>query len=772
MASSSPSPLPYQPLGTAEPEIRLLTLDEPNTSINPYSLPVPSSGHLKTISNVLGFLSQLDQLGTPNRANQFGFRNPTTPFGLPNQFNGGLPNLSPPPPSSEAHLAATLSHHRLISSPPYAALSYVWGDPKKTRPIAVTFPGTAQAVSAPITVNLHAALTRLRPLLQIPGEATTPIWADGLCINQGDTDEKIAQVAHMKHIYSRAACVYIFLGEDVSSAAPSSSPFGGPSGGPFGGSFGGPPIYGSSNSSGYGQAVLGMRQAKRLARLIAPVSAENEALAPWLPEAERQRLQRQRIKAFVRSLLAAQPQPGTFSGFGGGAASSEWFVDFAALRALFRDVKWWRRAWVVQEAVLARKRFVLLGGEMCEWEELRLALRAVTWMSVMQEEVVSDYGGIGGAGSVYAHLNVIGPTVMHFWSLENMYRKSVDEARQAKTAAGSSGLGEASEDLIGGIPLLDVLLTTSSGGEKTVEATQPPDRIYGLLGLVEHEDRNKILRSRVAETTLPETLFHVGKLLLERYGPVIMACCRPTDYSSDLPSWVPDMISTMSPLIGERTEPGREVYHASRNTPWVPTEFPAAVYENPVISLRGVFIGTVAEAGSAFLTWPEHPQYFAECRAWFDELTAMVHRHGAADRQLLADCLANLWRVPVADRGLLTRDKREYAFRRGFDVLTGAVTRAAFASPDWVASESFAYRRVWLVYPRRAFVDNAGRPGLAPKAVLAGDQLVVFAGAPAPFVVRRRGDGRFTMLGSVYVYGRMDGEAFPGEPSLVDVQLC
>jgi len=150
----------------------------------------------------------------------------------------------------------------------------------------------------------------------------------------------------------------------------------------------------------------------------------------------------------------------------------------------------------------------------------------------------------------------------------------------------------------------------------------------------------------------------------------------------------------------------------------------------------------------------------------------MVYRHGAADPQLLADCLANLWRVPVADRGLLTRDKREDAFRRGFEVLTGAATRAAFAPPDWVASESFVYRRVWLVYPRRAFVDNAGRPGLAPTAVQAGDQLVVFAGAPAPFVVRGRGDGRFTLLGSVYVYGRMDGEAFLGEPSLVDVQLC
>jgi len=749
MASSSPSLLPYQPLGTEELEIRLLTLEEPNTSTSDPALPVPSSGRLNSVNNFLGLLSQLNQLGDPNQANRCGFPNQTTPFGFPNQFNpryGGLPNLSSPSPGSQAHLAAKLSHHRLVSCPPYAALSYRWGDESDKKTMSLTFPGMAQAVSASITANLHAALTRLRPLLQIPGQATMPIWADALCINQSDKAEKKVQVAEMRNIYSRAACVYIFLVEDLSSAAPGSGPFSGP----FGGSFGGPSIYGSSNSNG-GQAALGMRHAKRLAQLITPVSAGNDALAPWLPEAERLKLQRERIKSFVRSLLAAQPQPGILSGFG--SASSEWFVDFAALRALFRNVSWWRRVWVVQEAVLARKRVVLLGGETCEWEQLRLAQRAMTWMSVTQEEVVSDHGSIGGADSVYHHLNIIGSTTMHFWLLEDMYRKSIDEA------TGSGGQG--------GIPLLDLLVTAMPSGEKSVESTDPRDRIYGLWGLVRQGDVDKIPLSYTDDMTLTKLLFYVGKFLLERYGPVIMAYCRPT-VDSPLPSWVPNMVDTMGPLIGERTEPGREVYHASGDTPWVPIEFPTAVYENknPVISLRGVFIGTVAEFGSTFDTWPEHPQYFAECRAWFTELAGMVYRH-AADPQLRASCLADLWRVPVADRGLFTRDKREDAFRRGFEVLTST----AFALPSWVASESFVYRRVWLVYQRRAFVDNTGRPGLAPKAVQAGDQLVVFAGAPAPFVVRGRGDGRFTLLGSVYIYGRMDGEAFPGEPSLVDVQL-
>jgi hypothetical protein len=260
-------------------------------------------------------------------------------------------------------------------------------------------------------------------------------------------------------------------------------------------------------------------------------------------------------------------------------------------------------------------------------------------------------------------------------------------------------------------------------GERSVELTDLQDWIYGLLGLVRQEDGDKIPISYANNMTLPKILFHIGKFLLERYRPVIMAYCRPTAHSPALPSWVPDMVSTMSPLIGERTEPGREAYHASRDTQWVPTAFPAAVYEHPVISLRGVFIGAVAEVGSAFRTWPEHPQYFAECRAWFAELTGMVYRHGAADPQLLADCLANLWCVPVADRGLLTRDKREDAFRRGFEVLTGAATVAAFALPGWVASESFVYRRAWLVYRAVRSSTTPAGPDWPPQRCRRGTSL-------------------------------------------------
>ncbi|EGO60361.1 hypothetical protein NEUTE1DRAFT_143800 [Neurospora tetrasperma FGSC 2508] len=84
----------------------------------------------------------------------------------------------------------------------YTALSYVWGDPKVTSPIAVNdFPFQA-------THNLCAALRRIRK-----SNLPTTLWVDAICINQSDKDEKSSQVQLMTDIYHNASLVTVWLGE-------------------------------------------------------------------------------------------------------------------------------------------------------------------------------------------------------------------------------------------------------------------------------------------------------------------------------------------------------------------------------------------------------------------------------------------------------------------------------------------------------------------------------------------------------------------------------
>ncbi|KAH8665719.1 heterokaryon incompatibility protein-domain-containing protein [Tricladium varicosporioides] len=85
---------------------------------------------------------------------------------------------------------------------PYEALSYVWGKPDQTLPIYV------DGVQFPVTVNLHAALLRLRHQ-----SIERILWADAICINQENKPEKEQQIQFMAKIYAQAKSVLVWLGE-------------------------------------------------------------------------------------------------------------------------------------------------------------------------------------------------------------------------------------------------------------------------------------------------------------------------------------------------------------------------------------------------------------------------------------------------------------------------------------------------------------------------------------------------------------------------------
>jgi hypothetical protein len=87
--------------------------------------------------------------------------------------------------------------------PDFNALTYVWGAESIGKQF-VTCGGQPIEVST----NCYSALQHLRKKL---GQFT--IWIDAVCINQQDEREKLLQISLMGEIYSRAATVYVWLGE-------------------------------------------------------------------------------------------------------------------------------------------------------------------------------------------------------------------------------------------------------------------------------------------------------------------------------------------------------------------------------------------------------------------------------------------------------------------------------------------------------------------------------------------------------------------------------
>ncbi|KAK0701126.1 heterokaryon incompatibility protein-domain-containing protein, partial [Lasiosphaeris hirsuta] len=92
----------------------------------------------------------------------------------------------------------------LDTNPEYEALSYVWSTPPGTGFITVS----GQPME--VTANLLAALRRLRCR-----QKTRVVWADAICINQADMDERCAQVLLMGDIYRLTKGVLIWLGDGL-----------------------------------------------------------------------------------------------------------------------------------------------------------------------------------------------------------------------------------------------------------------------------------------------------------------------------------------------------------------------------------------------------------------------------------------------------------------------------------------------------------------------------------------------------------------------------
>jgi hypothetical protein len=100
-------------------------------------------------------------------------------------------------------------HTATMSETQFEAISYVWGSSNRDQDIL------CDGDIMKITTNLSKVLRRVR-LLNAPRK----LWADSICINQDDWEEKGHQVNIMGEIYRLAERVLIYMGPDEGGHAP------------------------------------------------------------------------------------------------------------------------------------------------------------------------------------------------------------------------------------------------------------------------------------------------------------------------------------------------------------------------------------------------------------------------------------------------------------------------------------------------------------------------------------------------------------------------
>lgn len=108
------------------------------------------------------------------------------------------------PGNFEDSLHCRLRVAAIEDDPVYDALSYMWGDPSPSGKIVL------DDEYFPVTASLENALRHVRL-----DYGVRYLWADAVCINQRDVQERGNQVHLMKEIYSRSQTVRVWIDVDL-----------------------------------------------------------------------------------------------------------------------------------------------------------------------------------------------------------------------------------------------------------------------------------------------------------------------------------------------------------------------------------------------------------------------------------------------------------------------------------------------------------------------------------------------------------------------------
>lgn len=129
--------------------------------------------------------------------------NASTEFSYKPLNKGDIRLLVLHPGQEDCQLRAVVYRCPLLAANSFQAISYTWGSSELSHSLW-TPEGTIK-----ISASLHSTLRCVRHEKQ-----PVLLWADGVCINQSNEDEKSDQVRLLPQVFQRATCVLVCLGSD------------------------------------------------------------------------------------------------------------------------------------------------------------------------------------------------------------------------------------------------------------------------------------------------------------------------------------------------------------------------------------------------------------------------------------------------------------------------------------------------------------------------------------------------------------------------------
>lgn len=401
--------------------------------------------------------------------------------------------------------------------------------------------------------------------------------------------------------------------------------------------------------------------------------------------------------------------------------------DWLALRSVFETTSIWHRIWVMQEIACAPKVLLVLGGKTLNWDVIAGFLDS--------DNYPDAYHGPFHHNDYEAWIN---ETFANIQVIEHQRKIT----RQTQTGKESK--------------LLDVLARF-----RYTQATDPRDKIYGLLGLASNPigvvpDYQKPVRNVYMEffqTYVNETL-DLDLLCQNPWGTHDGSAA-----GMDLPSWCPDFSKPKSTslLFAQRSILCAGNKHCRT---------PCQVSPQGQLRLEGIILGQLpsicekADAGTDTRGCATIPKNMP---------TELQTEDGGACPPLIyhhtgEDAFQAYWRTMMADCEIYPTRRLNDTSVNAYKTIFDRWRKDPEIFENWVALNYIKMLNKMGRGWKFAMTDCHRIYCMVPHAAQHGDVLAVVHGGKVPLVLRPSSTSEakhpeYTVVGTAYAHGFMDGEA-------------
>jgi hypothetical protein len=618
--------------------------------------------------------------------------------------------------------ACRVTNTSLGSSPPFLALSYVWGDESNKRVILVN--------KRPfwVTRNLYDAMMSLR------GSESITIWIDAICINQKDYEEKGWQVRLMGDLYRKATTVLAWLGasDDDSDA-----------------------VMDYLNRLGIQAEACGLHE------------SPEGCMQVWKAITTMPSYMDDPTKIVLRSWLDGQPLwvskyalEGLLHSISGFKSQGQ-TLPTTGLNRLFRRA-WWGRVWILQEITLAKTAHFVCGTKRISRRRFRAAFNAyyALWhtltLKIRQRQALTQYES--EVFFMASHRAQIMLSMSRVYRMEKFPLVALLRA----TCVGS-------------------VKHLQQDGYQHLESTNPRDKIFALLSLAEDQEELETLGVFPDyQKSKEEVYIEAMTALLQQNHVSVLSFCRTSGKPSALPSWVPDWSVPMPDTLQD-VKPDHltlypefsacglkrrcQIITSRKDQKPVEISILASIYDEvfqvgniPRMPVTGTCIDPVHWLYEILrLTYVARDIY----ADYSDRLRAVIRSSHAAigygEDASLERVDRYLDALPILRSGTcaVVRHDIRCNLQHFFSCKTDEDTfYLASADPSRV------FHDFMRITPGRSpFVTKKGHLGLTSHCVRQGDLVAVFSGAQVPFIIRRCNGGKYEIVSEAYIDGIMNGEA-------------